>query len=337
MVSRQCAPKPNIEEVGEVGVWNGIVKLLGLKEIPAWILLLLDRCAGARRRGDGSERRAPLPPTAFGPGDGSDARPEPFDGEVIPNDHRAGSGSYPIEPKPYAELEERAAPLAQQLIEELSLESVAAEPEPAERGGRFSVRQYLRDRGNPFLVRDEDVDAPPTLAVRVVVDHSTSMNHGQDGKTRIESVAEAAMMLHFACEALDVDHQVAVTPQQAVLAGTGSGERGKALIAGMVPAQTGWEDVAVAILHHGRELQAVAAPIKLLFVLHDGYPNDAAKATRLCLDLRGKVEVIGVLLDPDDGTRTAMGEIFGQDRLVACASKELPTKLAAMLRSIRGV
>jgi hypothetical protein len=48
-------------------------------------------------------------------------------------------------------------------------------------------------------------------------------------------------------------------------------------------------------------------------------------------ELRGKVEVIGVLLDPDDGAGIAMTEIFGQDRLVACKSKELPRKLASML------
>jgi hypothetical protein len=42
--------------------------------------------------------------------------------------------------------------------------------------------------------------------------------------------------------------------------------------------------------------------------------------------------VIGVLLDPDDGAGIAMTEIFGQDRLVACKSKELPRKLASMLR-----
>lgn len=47
--------------------------------------------------------------------------------------------------------------------------------------------------------------------------------------------------------------------------------------------------------------------------------------------------MIGILLDPDDATRQAMADIFGQDRLIACESKELPKKLAAMLRSIRGI
>jgi nitric oxide reductase activation protein len=130
---------------------------------------------------------------------------------------------------------------------------------------------------------------------------------------------------------------VAVTPQQTVLADLASGERGKALIAGMVPAQTGWEDIAVAIQRPSQDLLSSNAAIRLVFVLHDGYPNDGAKARELCRELRGKVEVIGVLLDPDEGTQKAMSDIFGLDRLVACRSKELPKKLAAMLRSIRGV
>jgi hypothetical protein len=71
--------------------------------------------------------------------------------------------------------------------------------------------------------------------------------------------------------------------------------------------------------------------------LHDGYPNDGEKAKKLCASLRGRVETIGILLDPDAGTETAMKEIFGTDRLIACKSKDLPKKLAAMLRSLRGI
>jgi hypothetical protein len=316
-----------------------IVKFLGLREhqVPAWVVGELDRCEGARRPGDPSETRAPAPPAPFSAGDGSEAKPEPFDGELLPDDHKAGHGSSRIEPKPYLELEERAAPLAKELIEELSPELAPEEPEPAEQGGRLSVRQYLRDRERPFLVREDESRLPPTLALRVVVDHSTSMNFSRAGRVRIESVAEGAMMLHLACTALGIDHQVAVTPQQTVLAELRSGERGKALIAGMVPAQTGWEDIAVAVKRHGEELMQAGADIRLVFVLHDGYPNDGPDAKKLCQSLRGKVEVIGVLLDPDEGTQHAMGEIFGQDRLVACQSAQLPRKLAAMLRSIRGV
>ena len=43
------------------------------------------------------------------------------------------------------------------------------------------------------------------------------------------------------------------------------------------------------------------------------------------------------MLDPDDSTRKAMRGIFGEDRLVTCAAADLPKKLAAMLRSVRGM
>lgn len=316
-----------------------IVEILDLKEhhIPLWVIEELDRCEGDRGRGDHAERHTPVAPEPFA----GDGEPHPhieaFDGELVPNGHRAGDGRFSVDPKPYIELEERATPLAQELIEELSLAEIRDELEPVAVGGRLSVRQYLREREQPFLALSDEPTKPPTIALRVVIDHSTSMNYGGGGRMRIESVAEGAMMLHLACEVLGIEHQVAVTPQQIVLADNDSGERGKALIAGMVPAKTGWEDIAVAIRRHGDALLQSVASVRLIVVLHDGYPNDGEDAKRLCLTLRGKVEVIGILLDPDDATKQAMAEIFGHDRLIACESKELPKKLAAMLRSIRGI
>lgn len=315
-----------------------IVRILGLKEhqVPAWVVQALDRCQGERRRGDASDHKAPSATKPFGPADGA-GRSEPFDGELVPEGHKVGSGHAAIEPKPYAELEERAAPLARELIEELALEVAQHQAEPVERGGKLSVRDYLRDRDRPFLVAEDESPIPPTLALRVIVDHSTSMNHSRAGRTRMESVAEGAMMLHLACTALAIDHGVSVAPQQADLADLFSAERGKALIAGLVPALTGWEDIAIAIKRQSDDLLGIAVSIRLVLVLHDGYPNDGPKAKKLCQELRGVVEVIGVLLDPDQATRDAMSEIFGQDRLVACKSKDLPKKLAAVLRSIRGI
>ena len=131
--------------------------------------------------------------------------------------------------------------------------------------------------------------------------------------------------------------RLSVAPQQIDLADLESGERGKALVAGLVPAQTGWEDAEAIHRQSNGLLLASPASIRLVLVLHDGYPNDGEKAKKLCAELRGKVEVIGVLLDPDAGAENAMREIFGTGRLIACKSKDLPKKLAAMLRSVRGI
>ena len=65
--------------------------------------------------------------------------------------------------------------------------------------------------------------------------------------------------------------------------------------------------------------------------------EEATMMLHLACEARGKAKVIGVLLDPDDGTRKAMGEIFGEGGLIACASSDLPKKLAAMLRSVRWI
>ena len=142
------------------------------------------------------------------------------------------------------------------------------------------------------------------------------------------------MAIHLACCALGISHAVAVTPQQVVLADNATGERGKALLAGLVPARTDWEDVAKAIEIHRRALLAAPAARRVLVVLHDGYPNDAEHVRHLCAQ-RSPVEVIGVLLDPDPGTRAAMTGIFGE-RLIACGASELPRTLGALLRALAG-
>ncbi|HWO93675.1 MAG TPA: hypothetical protein VNL92_02835, partial [Dehalococcoidia bacterium] len=325
------------EEVNTIA-WR-IVQILGLNEtqIPSWVVTALDRCVGHRKRDDTTESKAPAAAKPFdAESDGGEGRPAPFDGEVVPNSKRVGR-DYPIEPMPYAELEALAMPMARELIDELTFIPANDEPEPSDRGGSLSVRQYLRERERPFLVRDGERLAPPVMAVRIVIDHSTSMNHATAGRTRIQRAAEAAMMLHLAFTELGTEHGISVMPQQVHLADLTTGEPGKALIAGLVPAKTGYEDLAVAIRARSDELLSVVADIRLLFVLHDGYPNDADKAKSLCQSLKGNVEVIGLLLDPDEGTQSAMREIFGADRLVACASKDLPQKLAAMLEAIRGV
>jgi hypothetical protein len=151
-------------------------------------------------------------------------------------------------------------------------------------------------------------------------------------RTRIESVAEAALALHLAGVALEIPHAIAVTPQQVVLADNASGERGKALLAGLIPARTSWEDVAKAIVLNRRALLEIPATRRVLLVLHDGWPNDAEVARGLCAE-RSPVEIIGVLLDPDDGTRAAMASIF-RDRLIACPSGELPGRLGTVLRNL---
>ena len=318
-----------------------IVRILELKEFhtPVWVREILDKfgpCEGERKDGDEAEKAT----GESDRGDGSEEsnqEPEPFDGDVPPNDKRIGISDQEIEPRPYIELEERVRPLVQEMIDELSWKQAPGQWESVERGGKLSLREYLRDRSRPFLAEEEKGKAPATLALKVIVDHSTSMNHKCGGKTRMESVAEAVMTLHLVCLELEIPHEVLVTPQALEIADLNSGEKGKALIVGLAPARCGYEDMGLAINTYAVPMASYPQDIELVLCLTDGACNDADLGRSTCLTLRSKVEVIGVLLDPDEATKSYVATMFGEDRLIACYSPELPQKLGNILRSIWGI
>jgi hypothetical protein len=317
-----------------------IVNILGLKEfeLPEWVKEILDKLGsieGERTEGDAAEKaRGGI---YHEKSEETEEEPKAFDGDVPPNDRREGTGHEAIEPKPYIELEEKVKPLVQELIDELAWEEKPVKREPAERGGKLSVRDYLRDRERPFLIEEDQGKAPPTLTLKVIIDHSTSLNHSTGGKMRIESIAEAVMTVHLVCLELAIPHEVMVTPQQLKIADLDSGERGKALIAGLVPALCGYEDMGLAIRMHATPMVNYAGDIKLALCLTDGACNDAELGKKVCLMLRGKVEVIGILLDPDEHAKTYVADVFGEDRIIACHSEEIPQKLGNILRAIRGI
>lgn len=318
-----------------------IVSILKLKEIeiPKWVKEIMDRLGntqGERAKDDKVEG------TSGGihgldKAKVDDKEPKPFDGDVPPNDKREGKGYVAIEPKPYIELEEKVKPLVRELVDELSWEKMPCQWEPAERGGRLSLREYLRDKNCPFLTEEDKGKAPPTLALKVIIDHSTSLNHILSGKTRMESIVEAVMTLHLVCFELGIPHEVLVTPQALKIADLESSERGKALIAGLTPALCGYEDMGISIKNYAVPMVGYSQDIKLALCLTDGACNDAELGKKICRTLREKVEVIGILLDPDEVTEKYVKDMFGEDRVIACRSFELPQKLGNVLRAIRGI
>jgi len=304
-----------------------------------WVKEIMDRLGttkGKRTKDDKAER-AGVSISGQDSADTYDKEPEPFDGDIPPNDKREGKGCEAIEPKPYIELEEKVKPLVRELIDELLLEDTPCKLEAAERGGRLSVKEYLRDKNHPFLCEEDRKNVPPTLALKVIVDHSASLNHRFCGKTRMESISEAVMTLHLVCLKLGISHEVLVTPQAIKIADLSSGERGKALIAGLIPALCGYEDMGLAIKNYALPMVEYLEDIKLVLCLTDGACNDAALGKEICRTLRGKVEVTGILLDPDRINEKYVKDMFGKDRVIACRSFELPQKLGNILRAIRGI
>lgn len=307
-------------------------------ELPQWVKEILSKLGsleGERREEDKAERANAIFKKRS---EGFSGKPGAFDGEVLPNDVKLGQGRTAIEPKPYIEIEEKVKPLVHELIDELSWEEKPAGLESAEKGGKFSVREYLRDKTCPFLEEGEQGKAPPLISLKLLIDHSASLNYrGLGGKTRMESVVEAVMIVHLVCLELNISHEVVVTPQQVKIADLESGERGKALIAGLVPALCSHEDMGLAIKKWAVPMMNYPQDIRLVLCLTDGACNDAVLGQEICRFLRGKVEVIGVLLDPDRYTKNYVIEMFGEDRVIACRFEALPQKLANILRAIRGI
>lgn len=310
-----------------------IVEILGLKTIPPWLEKLLEklgRLEGERAEGDKAEKGRPTSGKATGkpPSEELD-----FDGVPLPYDHPAGSGKFTIEPGPYLHLVEQVQPLVRELVEELSFEPRGGGIEPQRRGGRLSIRQAMQDPRHPFLVEEEERKKQPSLTFRVLIDHSTSMNY----RERMHYAKLGAMVLHLVGVKLAIPHVIAVTPNDVRIADLESGERGLALLAGLV-GKTFWERIEVTIARHGEELLARREDARLILVIHDGFPDKFEEAQKVCRVLRGKVEVIGIGLDFDEGMASALKELFGQDRLILCATpQELPYKLGNLLRAIYGV
>jgi len=308
-----------------------VVRLLGLRDIPRPLRLaqaVLGELAGERDGEDAVERESP---GEVHPGlEGEEVRTPGL--PPLPDAHPAGVGAHALAPAPYRELWEEVAPLATELIEELRLEERAELPTPQERGGRLSIRQALRTPETPFLAPEEERPERPTLTFRLVVDYSTSMNWSQ----RMRYAREGAMLLHRVALELGIPHQIVTAPHNLPLADLESGERGRAMIAGLV-GKTAWEDIGLAIQTNAPELARREERIKLLLCIHDGLPNDGELAKEECARWRGQVEVIGLGLDLNEECEMAMREIFGADRLILCrAPAELPKKLGALLRAVYG-
>jgi hypothetical protein len=251
-----------------------IARLLGLREIPRYLReaqAALGELSGERSAEDMAEREGP---GAVKPASGDDKETMRDPGlPPLPDDHPAGKGRYTISPAPYMELLRATEPLVQELIEELRVEEQPEVLVPQERGTRLSIRQLLRTPETPFLEREEERKERPSLAFRLLVDYSTSMNWSQ----RMRYAQQGAMVMHRVAVELGIAHQIAATPNNVLLADLESGERGLALIAGL-EGKTSWEDIGLAIQIYGQGLLPRAEHIKLILCVHDGQPNDAERA-----------------------------------------------------------
>jgi hypothetical protein len=317
-----------------------IVRILGLKEpqIPEWVKNILSKLGSQQGKRSSDDNAEKIRQVEINSGvEDKENDSQPFDGEVPPNDCQVGKDLEALEPIPYIWLEQKVQGLVQELIEELRFEKTQNEWGSVEHGGKLVLREYLRDHTRPFISPEFESSKPPTMAVKVIVDHSTSLNRISKDITRIASITESVMMLHLVFNELNIRHEIIVTPQQIRIADNSSGERGKALIAGLIPAKCGWENMGLALKTHAMPMMAFHEDIKLVLCLTDGACNDAKMGKEICYRLRGKVDIIGILLDPDERTTGYVTAMFGQDRVITCNSEKVPHRLGDIIRVIRGI
>jgi hypothetical protein len=126
---------------------------------------------------------------------------------------------------------------------------------------------------------------------------------------------------------LAIPHQVVVTLDDVPVADLESGELGLALIAGVGPAQTSWEDTGMAVSCHGTKLASGPEDIKLLLVIHDGMGSDRELLAKECQRLRGKILSLGGGI--------AVGEMEAELLKAQFSSAQICTSTAPRLRNFQ--
>lgn len=329
--------KPWVEEAWAASTSNEVVaiarkilKYLGIPEkepLPEWLeslLVILDFPA------EGSD--APLVGTSR-KGEGREPEGEPDHGiPGRPDIENAGDGF--VEPMPYEDLVARATPLARRLVAELRVPKREARIVPVEYGGgRYSFRQECRTPDTPFLVREAPGPEAPRMALQILGDRSGSM--GRDRHPKITAARLGVMTLHLACLELNIPHAITLFDCNVLVREFGGDPQvTKALIAGW-QGVTSLERVTRALEARGPVLEKRPEPIKVMMVIHDGYPvaSGDPEGIRIWQEDHPHIITIGVYLGSAKDEIEAMRGLF--KRLVVAPPNEFPTKLGNLLRSLR--
>jgi hypothetical protein len=247
-------------------------------------------------------------------------------------------------PKPYIDLENRAAPFARQLADSLKVPTPAVRLGPHEYAGRFNARQDLRTPETPNLARLVRGDAARSLALYVLVDRSGSMCE-VDADVRL-----AMMIIYLAATSLEIpigityfgaadhlespDRVFELTPVRSTVS-----EEVKALIAGF-EGVTGAEFLNWGLLLAEKILAQRPERNKVLVVIHDGKPvykgEDGDDWELSCTHLRRLdsqlITTFGIYLGTNPEDQAPLKILF--PRMIITSGKDLPEKLGALLRGL---
>ncbi len=309
-------------------------------DMPPWLKELVDllgQLLGQRRPGDGVEEGTPLPLPVprDGHGEGDDGDPPAdsaqFGDELgdmlgfLPRQAGQGGGKLPIPPAPYLDLEARCRPWAKQLVAQLRMPQPQAETIFGQRG-RVQIRAAIRDVANPMREQVDSRPEVPRAAFEILQDRSGSMSR------IIRYSQEGLMTVHLALSELVIPHAITAFEGCVVIREYGdTTPMPRALIAGLA-ASTG-TTVGPTLIARGDALLARREPIKVMLVVHDGFPFDPQVIAEW-IRSHPRVFTVGVYLGDDPQERSSMEELFGGHRLIACMPPELPSKMGRFVADI---
>jgi len=244
-----------------------------------------------------------------------------------------------VTPRPFVELEEQAQPLARRLVARLKRPQPQGGLEFRQMGRRVRGRDVLRRPWTPFRSQTAPgLDVPP-MAIQVFADQSGSM--GDERSPKLRAARLGVMVLHLACLELEIPHAISLFDDEVLLKDfQDEDEMTRALIAGWV-GHTGEEHIDRLLEERGPRLLDRPEPLRLMVVVHDGYPVVDGESDRIRAWIRRhepEVWTLGVYLAEsleDERVQEELGrmaELF--QHLVATDADGFPDKLGDLLLNL---
>jgi len=140
------------------------------------------------------------------------------------------------------------------------------------------------------------------------------------------------MTVHLALSELDIPHAVTAFEGCVVIREYGDTTPMPGALIAALAASTG-TTVGPSLVARGDVLLARRESIKVMLIIHDGFPFDP-DAIQRWIGGHPQVLTVGVYLGDDAEDVAAMTELFGRNRLIACLPEELPARLAQFIWGI---
>ena len=241
-----------------------------------------------------------------------------------------------IGPRPFADLEERAWPLARRLVARLKMPQPHGGVEYGRSGRRVRGRDVIRRPWTPFRTLTAPGRETPEMVVQILGDRSGSMGHREYSKMAAAQLG--VMVLHLACTELDIPHAISLFDDEVLVKDfEDQDEMSKSFIAGW-EGETGEEHLDRLLCQREPILLARPEPLKVVMVVHDGYPVVEGEAERIRDWIRRhepRVWTLGVYLTTDAHSAGAQDEITHMQELfqhlVVADPDDFPERLGDLL------